>query len=505
MYDKKKRVVIIGGGVGGLAVGCYLHMNGYSTVIFEKNSKCGGVSFAWTRRGYTFDGATNWLAGSSDSANMHHLLKELIDFNELKIIDPEEFISVELENATFHVYSDANKLKDEMLRIAPEDRKTIIQFTDAVRKVGTFSLPYKKAPELFNVIDLLQMLFKNLPFILFFSKWKRITIGAFASRFKNPTLRQLFLNIFPHHHHFSVFSVLMTLGWMNVRSGGYPIGGSAKFNETLEKKYLSLGGEIRYNSPVSKINVKGKKVTGISTVEGGTYDADLVISAMDLHYTLEKLLQISPESFTSYDFDNFPVFPSLIQVSIGCKKQLTGISHKLQMALQDKLFIHHDSSTTEELHDMMVRVCNFDKTLSPEGCTSIIVHFRTMYYKNWVDLRKNNREQYNSLKQRIAESVISTLDKRFNGIKDSVEVVDVATPATFIRYTNIFKGSYQGWAPAPSIIGKTLPKQIKSIENLYFAGQWVWPAGGLPGVIRIGRQTAQIICHRDKIKFKVEK
>ncbi len=503
--EKNNRVIIIGGGVGGLAVGCYLQMNGYSTVIFEKNFECGGVSFSWKRGGYTFDGATNWLAGSSDSSNMHQLLKELINFNDLVFIDPEEFITVELENKSFHVFSDANRLREEMLRLAPEDSQVIIQFTEAIKKAGTFSLPYQKAPELFTPVDYLSMLSKNLPFILFFSKWKKLTIGEFANKFSSSTLRRMFLNIFPHHHHFSIFSVLMTLGWMNIRSGGYPVGGSAKFNDVLIKRYLSLGGEIKSNAAVVQIVVEKDKASGVKTADGNFHSADKVISAMDLHYTLVNLLPSSLSfSKRAYNFETFPVFPSLIQVSFGCKREFKNVSHKFQIPLHQKLRIEHNSEI-EELNDMMVRICNFDHTLAPAGCTSVVAHFRTRYYQQWVDLRKNDREQYNALKRMIAESVIETLDKRFGNVRDTIEVVDIATPATFIRYTNIFKGSYQGWAPVPSLIGKTHPKQLKSVKDLYFAGQWVWSAGGLPGVIRIGRQTAQIICHHDKIKFKVIK
>jgi phytoene dehydrogenase-like protein len=69
-------------------------MNGYSTAIFEKNSDCGGVSYAWKRGDYTFDGASNWLAGSSPASSMHNLLSELLDFSQLEIIDPDIFISV---------------------------------------------------------------------------------------------------------------------------------------------------------------------------------------------------------------------------------------------------------------------------------------------------------------------------------------------------------------------------------------------------------------------------
>ena len=50
-----RRVTIIGGGIGGLATGCYLQMNGYETEVLEMAHMCGGVCVSWKRRGYVFD------------------------------------------------------------------------------------------------------------------------------------------------------------------------------------------------------------------------------------------------------------------------------------------------------------------------------------------------------------------------------------------------------------------------------------------------------------------
>ncbi|MBW2263867.1 MAG: NAD(P)-binding protein, partial [Deltaproteobacteria bacterium] len=58
-----RKVIIIGGGVAGLSLGCYLRMNGYETEVLEQSAAAGGVCAAWTRKGYTFDGATEWLPG----------------------------------------------------------------------------------------------------------------------------------------------------------------------------------------------------------------------------------------------------------------------------------------------------------------------------------------------------------------------------------------------------------------------------------------------------------
>jgi len=150
---------------------------------------------------------------------------------------------------------------------------------------------------------------------------------------------------------------------------------------------------------------------------------------------------------------------------------------------------------------MMVRICNFDPGLAPEGCTSVIVHIRTPDWAYWQKLREMDPDAYRMEKERVASTVIETLEHRFGAINDTLEVVDIATPATYIRYNNIYKGSYQGWAPTPTMVGKTLPKTIPGIDNFFMSGQWQWPAGGIPGVMRLGRHIAQILCARDRKRF----
>jgi phytoene dehydrogenase-like protein len=49
--DSGRSVLIIGAGVSGLSVGCYLQMNGFDTEIFEMHDRPGGVCTAWKRGG----------------------------------------------------------------------------------------------------------------------------------------------------------------------------------------------------------------------------------------------------------------------------------------------------------------------------------------------------------------------------------------------------------------------------------------------------------------------
>ena len=88
---------------------------------------------------------------------------------------------------------------------------------------------------------------------------------------------------------------------------------------------------------------------------------------------------------------------------------------------------------------MEVHIYSYDKTMAPEGKSSVVVSFYTKQREFWINHRKNNRAEYRKIKNEFAEKIIEELDNRLGGIKDFIEVVDVATPATTLRYTGNVK------------------------------------------------------------------
>ena len=257
-----KKINIIGAGIAGLTAGCYLQMNGYDTEIFELNSLPGGLCTSWNRGVYTFDGCLHWVVGSSPSDNFYHLWNELIDMKNTSFVDYDYYVKYEdIKGNNITFFCDADKLKKELLQKAPEDKIIINSFIKAIKKYSGFSFPIDKAYETYNFIDGLKMIMKFAPYMNSFKKWLGLNSNDFADFFKNELLR----NAFKSHpvEDLSVFFIIMMNAWLNKKSAGYPIGGSLKFSQLIEKKYLELGGKINYRNKVTKIIVKNKIAKGI--------------------------------------------------------------------------------------------------------------------------------------------------------------------------------------------------------------------------------------------------
>lgn len=496
-----KKVSIIGAGIAGLSAGCYLQMNGYNTQIYELHELPGGLCTSWKSREYTIDNCIHWLVGSGPSDNMYNLWAELVDMKKIKFVDHEEWFRVEGNDGRFiRVFTDVDKLEKELLLKAPEDTKLVTEFIGAVRRFLKLNLPVEKAREIYSPIDTLRLIPRFLPFLGAMRKWNSISLQQYAERCKDPLLSRMFRFMFLPET--AVFFVIMGLVWMHKKSAGYPIGGSLEFARLIEKRYLELGGRINYKSKVVKIMTENDSATGIMVENDDVHNSDIVISAADGHYTIFDMLdgKYVDEKIREY-YDRYKPFPSYVQVSLGVSRTFENEPHTVILPLDRPLTV--DQNTTYD--EIMVRIFNHDKTLAPEGKTVITVLLPTYDYEYWVNLKKSDAVAYVKQKERIANEVVQILEKRYGNLQSNVEMVDVSTPSTVIRYTNNWKGSFEGWLMTPGIGFRSMPKTLPGLKNFYMIGHWVQPGGGVPTVMMSGRNVAQLICKRDKRSFITQK
>jgi phytoene dehydrogenase-like protein len=110
-------------------------------------------------------------------------------------------------------------------------------------------------------------------------------------------------------------------------------------------------------------------------------------------------------------------------------------------------------------------------------------------------------DAYKAEKEMTAKRVLEGLNEVWPGIKDQVEMTNVATPYTWWRYTRNRQGAFEGFAVIGKIFTTRVKRTLPGLNNFLMAGQWVVPGGGVIPALVSGKHAAMLLCRRDGKTF----
>ena len=496
MKPNGKKIVIIGSGIAGLCAAVYALKCGYEVEVLEMHDMPGGLAMSWRRGPYTFETCLHWLVGSKPGGEFNQAWKEVCDIDKLTFVDPHEFVRIETESSgdTLRIYANADLLEAELLERAPQDVDVIHDLIRSIRALGKFKMLDPSGGIADNWLNIL----RDLPVFPRLTRVGRMSGEQFGAHFSDPLLRSFFSR--GDIGKLTAIAMVMSLGWMNEGNAGYCIGGSQALIRLIETKIDELGGKIRYHAKVERILVDHGTAVGVQLAGGETVQADWVISAADGHATIFEMLggkYVSDAIRKIYE--NRATFASYLQVSLGIGMDLSKMPPMLTRILESP--IHVDPET--ELGHLGFRFFHFDPTFAPPGKTAVTSILPTRNFQYWTDLRRNDLPRYQAEKNRVAEAVIQVLQGRLPGIRNEIEVVDVSTPATVMRYTGNWKGSQEGWLIGPGDGMKPFPNALPGLKRFMLIGQWIMPGGGLPSGPMTAKPAVKAICKEDHVHFDV--
>ena len=497
MKRNGKKIVVIGGGIAGLSAAVYALKCGYEVEVLEMNSMAGGLAMSWHRGPYTFETCLHWLIGSKPGGEFNQVWKELVDLDKLTFINPHEFVRIETDDGdSLRVYTNADMLEAELLRRAPDDLAAIGDFIHAIRTFGKFRMLDPSGGLADNWFNML----RDIPVLPLLMKLGKMSGKEYGARFADPLLRGFFST--GDMGKLTAIAMVLSLAWMNEKDAGYCIGGSQALIRLFEAKIAELGGVVRFNARVEKIIVEQDRAVGVQLHGGEALAADWVISAADGHATIYDMLggryvddairKIYTESET---------FASYLQVSLGVALKLKDQPPMLTRVLRSPIAVDPET----ELSHVGFRFFHFDPTFAPAGKTAVTSILPTRNYQYWENLQKQEPERYRAEKARVAEAVVHVLEGHIPSIREAIEVTDVSTPATVIRYTGNWKGSQEGWLMPPGAGLKPFPNTLPHLDGFFLIGQWTMPGGGLPSGPMTARPAIKAICKRDHVAFEAHK
>jgi len=532
----KKKLVIIGGGLSGLAAGVYAQKAGYDSEIYERNTVPGGECIGWDRKGYHIDGCIHWLTGTSTSDPLNMTWRDVGALSDdVEIYQPENFCVVETGDTTIHLYHDFDRTKKHLLEIAPEDTEPLEELF-AITQACFHAMIPATAPELMNPKELFRLITSSGKQQKAMKVLQKFTLREYVQRFKNPGIRLILSAVLPEEC--SAYMLPYTLATVVTGNGGRPAGGSRAMSLRMADKYRSLGGKLILGTTVDEIVVENGRATGIripvrkaTTTEAGTdtdadsgsdkgtdagtaksettcIAADRVLSTTDVHVTLGKLLhgKYPVEAFDMRDAD-----PKIYTPLTGCQAAF-GLDLDLSAMEPDLIFgIDPIRFEDHELTALSFKHYCYEPTFAPSGHSSISI-FLEGNYDWWKALLTDetsspdalhiSSEKYLTEKQRVLDDISAALCKKYPEWEGHLIPLDFVTPLTYERYCGAYKGRWMSYGITPRSKRLMHNGKIKGLDNFIMGGQWLMPSGGTPVALITGKWAIQRLAKKDKLTWR---
>jgi phytoene dehydrogenase-like protein len=472
--------VIIGSGVGGLVAGNLLAREGLSVLLVEQHYMAGGFCSTFRRGGYTFDAATHFypLLGNRETLT-GKLLGELgVETGWVKM-DPVDTFHLP-DGSRFVVPADYDDYRRRLAAEFPEETEALDAFFVEVRDAYLLGLlAYfrgRATPRLARYRDLTvrQVLDRH-----FRSERLKLVLTADCPHWGSPPCRTSF-----------VFDSMLRLSYF--LGNYYPQGGSQAFADELALRFEQRGGDILMSTRVERIVVEAGAARGVEleTVRGAlagrwSVRAGAVISNADLLQTYERLL--GPENVGADELAAVrrlrPTYPCFL-THIG----LRDLPAEVLAEAQGYYWRRWDPDRVgrDGLICKIFAPTLYEPALAPEGGQIVILQkVQELDYDAITDWDAHKRE--------VEAFVLEHFERAIPGVSERIVVKLSAAARTSQRFTLNTAGAMLGWEMSPEQLGDGRPAVRTPVDDLYLAGHWTRPGGGITPVIVSALRAAEAV------------
>jgi phytoene dehydrogenase-like protein len=488
--------VIIGAGLGGLSCAAAFARQGFKPLVLEQHDKPGGYATTFRRPGgFVFDVSLHSTT-IGERNGIHNLIPGFPEITDVEFVPHRTLYRAIFPNHDIRVPpQDVPGYIKILVGYFPEEEAGIRALIDDMSGVAR---DIRKLSESRNQPDMSRFPV-DYPFLV---RAAGSTWGAMVdARIKDARLKAILSALWgyyglPPSKLASFYYALPTIGYLT-EGGYYPKGKSQKISDAMVSFITARGGKVLLETRVEKILVKDGAAYGVKTADGHEHTGKVVVSNANPHDMFHSMID-GGDSYKDYlaRMDRMSVSLSSFQVFLGLKKDLVGAA-----GVADTEIFYAPSYDAEAAYKSSVDVSldnpAFGLTLydnlypgySPKGknTVNIIALHGFDYWRRYeADYRKGNKAAYRAEKERIADIYIRQAEKVLPGLAKAIEVQEIGTPLTNVRYTGNYRGSIYGWDQTLDNSGMRRLGHSTPVKNLYLSGAWTRPGGGYSAVLWSG-------------------
>jgi len=488
----RKKIIVIGAGVSGLASAVRLLKEGFEVELYEKNAEVGGRMGVISGNGFTFDLGPTILM-------MPQVYKEVFSVCGR---NPEDYLQMERLDPIYKVY-----FGDGTTHEASSELSSLIKTLESVSETETqgylayladvykrylvakehfIDRSFRNASDFYNPKTLLA----GLRLRTFDNAFD--SVGKFVKDQKLKELlsfQTLYIGISP----FNGPSIYTIIPMIELTYGVWFLkGGMRAMAMAMEKLFLEMGGKLFLNAPVERINFDGKVALSV-TVDGKEKSADGVVCSADFPYAMKALL---PDDFKHKKYqpakvEDLDYSCSACMLYLGLdKRDFPGLNvHNLVFSkdfkgnLEDIFAGRYPADPSLYVYAPAL----LDESLAPPGQLGLYVLVPVPNLKDgplaWEDpaVVANYRKQaYEKIRQvlPLADFEQHVIFEKTYTPLDFRDDFNALFGATFGLRPTLMQSNY--WRPQPKAM---------HYQNLYFAGSSAHPGAGVPIVLTSAKIT----------------
>jgi prolycopene isomerase len=477
--NQKYDVVVIGAGNGGLTAAATLAKAGYKTLVLERHNLPGGCATSFRRGRFEFEASLHELCMFGEGEHLgpvRRLFDELgVDCEWYKV--PDAFRSINTDPKTgFDVTMPigVKEYIDAMEAAVPGSRQSMENVFACCARMSKVNDHMYETGWVPNAMDMTL----HYPEFLELSPY---SVNQILDRYHVPEKAKEIFNTYWDYigadadkQRFPIYAIMyysyLTMGaWI-------PKMRSHEISLALDRKIRDYGGEIRYNTEVTKILVKNGQVYGVETPNYTIETKHVISNAMpttvygrmiDKNEIPERAKKM--ENCRQIGMHGYCIFLGLNKSKdeLGIKDYTTFIRNK-----GDTRLIANDTDT---LKGHVTGVYNCTNVVIPDASpagTSMFIVTKLYQGDAWKEVQAKD---YVRTKEQIARDSIEVYEKT-TGIKlsDSIEEIAIATPMTYARYLGTPEGTIYGYQALPwdGMLNRLMDETTNDymIKGLRFAG-----------------------------------
>ncbi len=488
----RKKIIVIGAGVSGLASALRLLNEGFEVELYEKNDQVGGRMGIISGAGFSFDlGPTILMMPQIYNEVFSVCGRNPADYLQMERLDP--IYKVYFGDGTTHeASSELSSLIKTLESVGETETQGYLAYLAdvyqryLVAKEHFIERSFRTAGDFYNPKTLLA----GLRLRTFDNAFD--SVGKFVKDQKLKELlsfQTLYIGISP----FNGPSIYTIIPMIELTYGVWFLkGGMRAMALAMEKLFLEMGGKLVLNAPVERINCDGNRVRSI-TVAGQEQTADAVVCSADFPYAMKTLLpddfkhkKYQPDKVEALDYSC-----SAYMLYLGLdKRDFPGLNVHNLVFSQDFKGNLDDIFAGRFPADPSIYVyapALLDENLAPPGQLGLYVLVPVPNLKDGP-LDWNDPQVVAGYRQQAFDKIRQI--KPLEDFEAHIIFEKTYTPLDFRDDFNALFGATFGLRPTllQSNYWRPQPKAMK-YQNLYFTGSSAHPGAGVPIVLTSAKIT----------------